>query len=72
LAEEGGDWVSAGMTVLGVFAGSALWWLLLSGGVATFRHKVGPSALRWVNRVSGLIVAGFGLLALAGVLIERV
>jgi arginine exporter protein ArgO len=58
--------------VLGVFAGSALWWLLLSGGVAMFRHKVGPSALQWVNRVSGLVVAGFGLLALAGVFTGRV
>lgn len=50
--------------VLGVFTGSAAWWLLLTGLVGIFRQRIGPSALAWVNRVSGLVVAGFGLAAL--------
>jgi arginine exporter protein ArgO len=46
-------------------AGSAAWWLLLSAGVSAFRHAAGPGTLRWVNRISGAVVAGFGLVALA-------
>jgi threonine/homoserine/homoserine lactone efflux protein len=64
LASAGGDYVSAAVLVLGVFVGSALWWLLLSGGVGLFRARLGPHTLRWVNRISGVIIAGFGLLAL--------
>lgn len=62
-----GNYVSAGALVLGVFIGSALWWLTLSTGVSLFRTKVTPHGLRWVNRISGLIITGFGLLALLSV-----
>ena len=62
----GSGYGSALMVVLGVFLGSALWWLLLSSGAAALRTAVTPNALRWVNRVSGMIILGFGLLALAG------
>jgi threonine/homoserine/homoserine lactone efflux protein len=50
--------------VAGVFAGSGTWWLLLSGLVGLVRHRVGPDALRWINRLSGLVILGFGVLAL--------
>jgi threonine/homoserine/homoserine lactone efflux protein len=53
------------MFVAGVVAGSAAWWLLLSAGVSAFRHAAGPGTLRWVNRISGAVVVGFGLVALA-------
>lgn len=49
------------MLVLGVFSGSALWWTALSGGVSLFRCWITPSALLWVNRISGFIVVGFGI-----------
>jgi threonine/homoserine/homoserine lactone efflux protein len=62
-----GNYVSAGALVLGVFIGSALWWLTLSTGVSLFRTKVTPHGLRWVNRISGLIITGFGLLVLLSV-----
>lgn len=54
--------------VLGVFVGSALWWLLLSGGVSLVRGRLTPQALRWVNRVSGTIIAIFGALVLLSIL----
>jgi len=60
-----GDYLSATILVLGVFLGSALWWLALSTGVALLRGRVSPRGLRWVNRVSGLIILGFGAAALA-------
>ena len=56
--------ISAALLVLGVFIGSALWWVLLSGGVSLFRKRLNSHALRWVNRISGLIIMGFGLIAL--------
>jgi threonine/homoserine/homoserine lactone efflux protein len=50
--------------VAGVFAGSALWWLLLCFAVGAIRYRVSPSGLRWINRISGLILTGFGLAVL--------
>jgi threonine/homoserine/homoserine lactone efflux protein len=64
VASANGDYVSAGILVLGVFIGSALWWLILSGGVSVFQAKFSPRGLRWVNRISGVMITGFGLLAL--------
>lgn len=64
VASASGNYLSAGVLVLGVFIGSALWWLILSGGVGVFRTKFSPHMLRWVNRISGVIITGFGLLAL--------
>jgi threonine/homoserine/homoserine lactone efflux protein len=64
LASMGGDYRSALVLVLGVFGGSALWWLLLSGGVGAFRSRFDTRALRWVNRLSGVVIGAFGLFAL--------
>jgi threonine/homoserine/homoserine lactone efflux protein len=64
LAETGGDPLSAGILVLGVFSGSAAWWLLLSGGVSLLRLRLTPLILLWVNRMSGLVIIGFGVAAL--------
>jgi len=64
LGNSPGHFLAAGMLVLGVFTGSAAWWLLLSCGVGLVREKFSPEHLRWVNRMSGSVIAGFGLLAL--------
>jgi len=64
LVETGGDTLAAGTLVLGVFSGSAAWWLLLSGGVSLLRKRVTPAMLRWVNRIAGLVILGFGVVAL--------
>ena len=64
LADSAADYLSAGVLVLGVFVGSAMWWLLLSAAVGLFRARFTPARLRWVNRVSGAIMVSYGLLAL--------
>jgi threonine/homoserine/homoserine lactone efflux protein len=68
LVSTSGNYVLAGILVLGVFIGSALWWLILSGGVGVFREKFNPHGLQWVNRISGAIITGFGLFALLSAL----
>ncbi len=64
LANTSSDYASAGILVLGVFMGSALWWFFLSGGVGLFREKFDRRGLKWVNIISGAIIMGFGLFAL--------
>ena len=54
------------LLVLGVLLGSALWWLLLSTGVAQLRHRIGSEARRWVGRISALLLAAFALWQWAG------
>jgi threonine/homoserine/homoserine lactone efflux protein len=57
-----------GSLVLGVFLGSAAWWWLLSALADRFRSRLGGTGLLWVNRLSGCLIAGFGLMALHGAL----
>ena len=64
LASAGAGYGSAGVLVLGVFLGSALWWLTLSTGVSLLRAKFNARAMLWVNRISGSVILGFGLAAL--------
>jgi threonine/homoserine/homoserine lactone efflux protein len=64
LAAASGSYISALILVIGVFLGSALWWLLLSGGIGLFRDKFNTQGLFWVNRVSGVIITIFGIIAL--------
>ncbi len=64
LANSTGSYASAGTLVLGVFCGSAAWWLLLSSGVGLLRDKFNSSLMQWVNRFSGTIIFIFGLLAI--------
>jgi len=67
LVQVGGEWVGAVKLVLGVFLGSTLWWLVLTTGVSLLRPWVTPERMAWVNRISGVIIAGFGVLALVSV-----
>ena len=65
IVESGRDYATSGVLVIGVFLGSALWWLLLSGMVSLFRSRLNPARMRWLNRVSGTIILAFGVVALA-------
>ncbi len=47
------------LMVLGVFCGSALWWLALSLGVATVRHRLDARAMHWIDRTAGVVLLGF-------------
>jgi threonine/homoserine/homoserine lactone efflux protein len=51
--------------VLGVFLGSALWWLILSGSAGLFHQRLSAGALTWINRLAGAGIAAFGATAIA-------
>ena len=64
---------SAFILVAGVFSGSALWWLALSGGVSILRGQFTKEVMRWVNRIAGVVILVFAALMLwrvAGALIH--
>lgn len=56
-----GDFAAALLMVLGVFAGSALWWLILSTAVGLFRARIDDRAMRWINRLSGGLLIAFAV-----------
>ncbi len=63
-----GSHLSMGLLVLGVFLGSAMWWLILSGGVNLLRNTFDYKRLIWINRLSGILICGFGIVSLLGLL----
>jgi threonine/homoserine/homoserine lactone efflux protein len=54
--------------VLGVFLGSALWFLMLSGGVAMVRHMISDSIFRRINQTAAVLLGFFGAYALVSAL----
>jgi threonine/homoserine/homoserine lactone efflux protein len=59
-----GNTLGALNVVLGVFLGSAGWWLILVTLTSLFRSRFTTGGLVWVNRVSGIIILGFGAVML--------
>jgi putative LysE/RhtB family amino acid efflux pump len=66
---ENASTARAALVVAGVFSGSMLWWLALSGTVAALHHRLPPAFALWVARLSSLMMGGFGLWALSRALL---
>ncbi len=64
---SGGDSRSVLTVVLGIFTGSASWWLLLSSAVSLVRERITPAVLSWINRISGLAILVFAIVVLTGI-----
>jgi threonine/homoserine/homoserine lactone efflux protein len=60
----GGGLLDAVVLTAGVFLGSSLWWLILTSAVGLLRTRLTPAVLVWINRVSGAVLLGFGVLAI--------
>ena len=54
------------LVVAGVFTGSSAWWLILVTLTSVFRSRVNATGWQWVNRLSGIIIAGFAIVILSG------
>jgi len=56
--------IAALLLIAGVFIGSGLWCLILSGITATFLGKLLYSRPAWLNKISGIVMIVFGLFVL--------
>jgi len=59
-----GRYWAAALLALGVFIGSALWWVSLFIAMTAYRGKFSMRTLGWVHRVSGVLILGFGIAVL--------
>jgi len=63
----GATFTDALVLTLAVWAGSSLWWVVLTSIVGFLRLRVSSTALLWVNRVSGAALVVFGIVAIIAV-----
>jgi threonine/homoserine/homoserine lactone efflux protein len=57
------QWWLTVILVAGIFSGSMLWWIVLASIVNRFRRRFNDRNLRWMNRIAGLAIGGFGVAA---------
>ena len=69
LGVTGRDPAGATVLTLGVFAGSSLWWVLLTAVLAAFRSRLTSNGMRRINMASGLVIGAFALVAIASALL---
>jgi threonine/homoserine/homoserine lactone efflux protein len=65
LGVTGENTLESAVITLGVFAGSAAWWVVLTTAVGALRSRLTSRWLPAINVVSGLIIGGFAVLAIA-------
>ena len=58
--------------VLGIFAGANFWWMVLTGLVTLFRHKFNLRVLWWFNKIAGVLIILFVIIAFIYSLVEKV
>jgi threonine/homoserine/homoserine lactone efflux protein len=57
--------LDTGTLTAGIFFGAALWWIMLSGGIALVRGHFTESRIIWINRITAVILASLALWAVA-------
>jgi threonine/homoserine/homoserine lactone efflux protein len=65
LGLTGRSGAEAALLTLGVFLGSAAWWIGLTAVVGRLRSRLTPAVVTWINRLSGAVLLAFGLGAIA-------
>jgi len=65
------SFVGAGFVVIGVVAGSTLWWFSLTTVVGFFHAKIDASVMKWINHISGVLVAICGVVVLGHLIFAR-
>jgi len=64
LGSKAANYTSATHMTLGVFLGSAAWWLVLSGLIGLARVRMTPKLKRTIDQLSGVTLILFGLYAI--------
>jgi threonine/homoserine/homoserine lactone efflux protein len=59
---------SAPLLIIGVFLGSACWWLLLSSFIGIFRHMISKRIMLWINISSGFVLILYGAYSISRLL----
>ena len=49
------------LLVAGIFCGSMTWWTILASAANLLRGRITDGSMRWMNRVAGIAIGGFGL-----------
>jgi threonine/homoserine/homoserine lactone efflux protein len=65
LGVTGDDALGSALITLGVFLGSASWWVVLTTTIGRLRSRVTPRWLRVINVVSGVVIGAFAILAIS-------
>ena len=64
LAGQATTFMEAGVTVLGVIAGSTSWWFMLTTFVGIFHGHINTGVMRTINHVFGVLVSASGAIVL--------
>jgi threonine/homoserine/homoserine lactone efflux protein len=56
-----GEYFSVAVLAVAIFFGTVLWWLVLGASLLLCRDRFSDWLLCWIHRVSGVVIAGFGL-----------
>jgi len=59
-SQGGARWSTVATMVIGVFVGSAVWWLCLSIAISTLRRAIPGSLMRGLALTSAIVIAAFG------------
>ncbi len=65
LGVTGEDVRESAVITLGVFLGSAAWWVVLTTAVGALRSRLTPRWMRAINVASGLVIGAFAVVAIA-------
>jgi threonine/homoserine/homoserine lactone efflux protein len=68
LAGVGASLADAALLVCAVFCGALAWWTIICAASVSLRARFTGAGLLWLNRVSGAVILGFGLVALISLL----
>ena len=52
------------LLIAGIFCGGMLWWSTLALMASRFRARFDERGMRWMNRIAGLAIGGFGVLTI--------
>lgn len=69
LSGSDASFADAAIVVLGVVAGSTLWWFTLTTIVGFFHARIDAGVMKWINHISGALVAVSGLVILGYLII---